>query len=148
VEPAIAGVEVECAIVGNRTPHAFPAGEVVTDDWQSFEVKYGEGRCGLVIPVRTTDEMRERIQSLACRTYRAVGCAGLARVDLFLSERGPLINEVNTMPGLGARSSFPELAQAAGVSYEELIDRLLTLALERYETRRAPPSARIAEPRR
>ena len=148
VEPAVAGVEVECAVVGNRTLHAFPAGEVVTDgDWQSYEVKYGEGRCGLVIPVRTTDAMRERIQSLACRTYRALGCAGLARVDLFLTDGGPLVNEVNTMPGFGAASSFPELARAAGTSYEELIDRLLALALERHARRRAPGATRSVEPR-
>ena len=147
VEPAIAGVEVECAVVGNGTPYAFPAGEVTTDgDWQSYEVKYTEGRCGLVIPVRTTDEMREAIQSLACRTYSALGCAGLARVDLFLTDEGPLINEVNTMPGFGTTSSFPELVQASGTTYEELIERLLELALERHAERRAHGASRSGGP--
>jgi D-alanine-D-alanine ligase len=149
VEPAVAGVEVECAVVGNRDPHAFPAGEVVTDaDWQTYEAKYTKGRCGLEIPVRTTEAMRERIQSLACEAYRVLGCEGLARVDLFLTDRGPLVNEVNTMPGFGTTSSFPELVQAAGTSYEELIDRLLALGLERHARRRAPGAARSAEPTR
>jgi D-alanine-D-alanine ligase len=149
VEAAIAGVEVECAVVGNRHPHAFPAGEVITGaDWQTHEAKYTKGLCGLEIPVRTTEATRERIQSLACEAYRVLGCEGLARVDLFLTDRGPLINEVNTMPGFGTTSSFPELVKAAGTSYEELIDRLLALALERHARRRAPGAARSAEPTR
>lgn len=147
VEPAVAGVEVECAVVGDRDPYAFPAGEVVTDaDWQTYEAKYTKGCCGLEIPVRTTGAMRERIQSLACEAYRVLGCEGLARVDLFLTDGGPLINEVNTMPGFGTTSSFPELVQAAGTSYEELIDRLLALALERHARRRGPRAARSAGP--
>jgi D-alanine-D-alanine ligase len=146
VEPAIAGIEVECAVIGNRTPYATEPGEVVTedDDWQSYEVKYGEGRCGLVIPVRATSEMREQIRSLACRVFRLLGCAGLARVDFFLTDQGPLINEVNTMPGFGSASSFPALVKAGGTSYEELIDRVLTLALERHATRHVPPASRNA----
>jgi D-alanine-D-alanine ligase len=149
VEHAIEGVEVECAVVGNREPHAFPAGEVVTGAaWQTYEAKYTTGACALEIPVRTTEAMRERIQSLASETYRALGCEGLARVDLFLTDRGPLVNEVNTMPGFGTTSSFPELVQAAGTSYEELIDRLLALALERHAERSGRGQGRAGAPRR
>jgi D-alanine-D-alanine ligase len=147
VEPEIAGVEVECAVVGNRAPHAPEPGEVVTqDDWCSYEVKYGEGRCGLVIPVRAPTEVRDRIRSLACEAYRVLGCSGLARVDFFLTEQGPLVNEVNTMPGFGSASTFPVLLEAAGTGYEEVIDRLLALALERHAARRPPPASRSAAP--
>jgi D-alanine-D-alanine ligase len=149
VESAIDGVEVECAVVGNHEPQVFPAGEVVTDAaWQTYEAKYTPGACALEIPVRTTEAMRERIHSLASETYRRLGCEGLARVDLFLTDRGPLVNEVNTMPGFGTTSSFPELVQAAGTSYQDLIDRLLTLALERHASRRAPAAARSVGPTR
>lgn len=125
--------EVEVGILGNDAPIASPVGELSFDaDFYDYETKYTEGRAEMHIPARLPAEVSERVRDLALRTFRALDCAGLARVDFFyVEETGELfLNEVNTMPGFTTTSMYPKLFEAAGLSYSELVTRLVELALE------------------
>jgi len=136
-EPAVRGVEVECAVIGNRRPRALPPGEVVSAaDWCSYEIKYGGG-CDLLVPARLTRNTLERIRQLATEVFNLVQCANMARVDFFVADREVLVNEVNTMPGLGWESSFTKLLAAAGIGYVQMLNAILDLAIERYRGRPA-----------
>jgi D-alanine-D-alanine ligase len=86
----------------------------------------------LVVPARLAGHVRERVRELATRTFRLVGCSGLARVDFFVEGESVLVNELNTMPGFTSTSVFAALFEADGLSYPALLDRLLELALERH----------------
>jgi D-alanine-D-alanine ligase len=90
----------------------------------------------LIIPARVPEPVRERVRELALRTFRLVGCSGLARVDFFVEGEEVLVNELNTMPGFTNTSVYASLFEAGGVSYPELLDQLLTLALERHADER------------
>jgi D-alanine-D-alanine ligase len=85
----------------------------------------------LVVPARVSDHVRESVRDLATRVFRLVGCSGLARVDFFVEGERVLVNELNTMPGFTSTSVYASLFEASGIPYPELLDRLLTLALER-----------------
>ncbi|AXG99879.1 D-alanine--D-alanine ligase [Deinococcus wulumuqiensis] len=125
--------EVEVGILGNDAPIASPVGELSFEaDFYDYETKYTEGRAEMHIPARLPAEVSERVRDLALRTFRALDCAGLARVDFFyVEETGELfLNEVNTMPGFTTTSMYPKLFEAAGLSYSELVTRLVELALE------------------
>jgi D-alanine-D-alanine ligase len=139
VEVAVAAArEIEVSVLGNDDPIASVPGEVIPSrEFYSYEAKYiddGDRASDLIIPAAVSPEMTERIRDLALRVYRAIDCAGMARVDFLLSgETGELyVNEVNTIPGFTAISMYPKLWEASGISYSELIDRLIDLALERY----------------
>ncbi len=136
VERMATGMEVECSVLGNGDPEASTPGEIVvqTGDWYDYEAKYTEGGMELVVPARTAhlDEVRR----LAVEVFRLVGCAGMARVDFFVTEDGVLVNELNTIPGFTATSVYAKLWEASGLGYPELLDRLLALALERHEAER------------
>jgi D-alanine-D-alanine ligase len=90
----------------------------------------------LIVPARIGEQATAMVRELAVRTFNITGCAGLARVDFFVEGSGVLVNELNTMPGFTQTSVFAALFAAGGISYPELLDRLLALALERYETER------------
>ncbi|MDQ4071967.1 MAG: D-alanine--D-alanine ligase [Actinomycetota bacterium] len=139
VEAMAHGLEIECSVVGNADPVASEPGEIeVHAEWYDYEAKYREGGMELVVPARVAPEIRERVRSLAVEVYRRVGGAGLARVDFFLTGDGHvLVNELNTMPGFTATSVFAKLFEASGLAYPDLVDRLVRLALERYERERA-----------
>ncbi|ASN80182.1 MULTISPECIES: D-alanine--D-alanine ligase family protein [Deinococcus] len=125
--------EVEVGILGNDTPIASPVGELSFDaDFYDYETKYTEGQAQMHIPARLPAEVAEQIRDLALRAFRALDCAGLARVDFFyVAETGEvLLNEVNTMPGFTTTSMYPKLFEAAGLTYSELVTRLIQLALE------------------
>lgn len=125
--------EVEVGILGNDTPIASPVGELSFDaDFYDYETKYTEGQAQMHIPARLPAEVAEQIRELALRAFRALDCAGLARVDFFyVAETGEvLLNEVNTMPGFTTTSMYPKLFEAAGLTYSELVTRLIQLALE------------------
>lgn len=125
--------EVEVGILGNDTPIASPVGELSFDaDFYDYETKYTEGQAQMHIPARLPPEVAEQIRDLALRAFRALDCAGLARVDFFyVAETGEvLLNEVNTMPGFTTTSMYPKLFEAAGLTYSELVTRLIQLALE------------------
>jgi D-alanine-D-alanine ligase len=135
IERLVEGMEVECSVLGNGDPEASMPGElVINSDWYDYEAKYTDGGMELVVPARTTyvDEVRR----LAVEVFKIVGCAGMARVDFFVTEDGVLVNELNTIPGFTATSVYAKLWDASGVPYAELLDRLLALALERHAEER------------
>jgi D-alanine-D-alanine ligase len=136
VERLIEGMEVECSVLGNGDPQASVPGEIVikASDWYDYEAKYTDDGMELVVPARTPHI--EEVRRLAVEVFKIVGCAGMARVDFFVTEDGVLVNELNTIPGFTATSVFAKLWEASGVPYPELLDRLLELALERHEAER------------
>jgi D-alanine-D-alanine ligase len=126
--------EIEVSVLGNDQPVASVPGEVLPSrEFYSYESKYVDGTSGLVIPAQIPAETAERIRELAVRAYKAIDCAGMARADFFLEkETGRiLLNELNTLPGFTSISMYPKLWNATGMTYPELVDRLIQLALER-----------------
>jgi D-alanine-D-alanine ligase len=136
VERLVAGMEVECSVLGNGDPQASTPGEIVIkeSDWYDYEAKYTDGGMELVVPARTPHV--EEVRRLAVEVFKIVGCAGMARVDFFVTEDGVLVNELNTIPGFTPTSVYAKLWDASGISYPELLDRLLALALERHDEER------------
>jgi D-alanine-D-alanine ligase len=133
------GRELEVAVLGNDDPVASVAGEIVPrHEFYSYEAKYLDERgAELLIPANVSPEIMEEAQRLAVAAFLAVDGAGMARVDFFLQPSGDvLINEINTIPGFTQISMYPKLWEASGLSYPELIDRLLELAVERHERER------------
>jgi D-alanine-D-alanine ligase len=139
VEEFVSGVEVECGVLGNREPFASIPGEIVAHgfeapDWYDYSAKYDEGGMDLIVPPRITDEQIARVQELSVRAFVATECEGMARADCFVRDDGEvLVNELNTIPGFTATSVYAKLFEASGVSYPELLERLIDLALERAE---------------
>ena len=131
VERMADGLEVECSVLGNRDPEASTPGEIVINqsDWYDYEAKYTDGGMELVVPARTP--LLDDVRRLAVEVFRIVGCAGMARVDFFVTGEGVLVNELNTIPGFTATSVYAKLWEASGLPYAALLDRLLSLALER-----------------
>ena len=143
VEEAITGREIEVAVLGTTDPEASVPGEIVPgEEFYSYEDKYVTDAAQLLIPAPLPDAASEDVRRLAVDTFRALRCDGLARVDFFYemdddgNGRGFLCNEVNTMPGFTPISMYPKLWIHSGLSYSELIDRLVDLALERHARRR------------
>ncbi|HSM67585.1 MAG TPA: D-alanine--D-alanine ligase family protein [Ilumatobacteraceae bacterium] len=143
VEEAIAGREIEVAVLGGVEPEASVPGEIVPgEEFYSYEDKYVTDGAQLLVPAPLPDHEVARVRALAIDTFRALRCDGLARVDFFYERdeegngRGFLCNEVNTMPGFTPISMFPKLWMHSGLTYAELIDRLVDLALERHARRR------------
>ena len=133
------GKEVECSVIGNEEPVTSPPGEIVPHaDWYDYEAKYSDGGMDLLVPARIPDEQAAAVRELAARVFRAIDATGLARCDFFVREHGEvLVNEINTIPGFTSTSVFAKLFEAGGVPYAELCDRLVRLALDRYETERS-----------
>ncbi len=133
--------EIEVSVLGNDDPIASLPGEIVPSrEFYSYAAKYldeGDQASRLLIPAPIPPETAERVRDLAVRAYQAIDCAGMARADFLLSgETGELyVNELNTIPGFTEISMYPKLWKATGVSYPELIDRLIQLALERHSDR-------------
>ncbi len=134
VETAIEGREIECGVLGNHDPQTTVLGEIRhRRDFYDYEAKYLDPQTEIIVPAALPDEVIKRGQELALRAFRAIDGAGLCRVDFFLLPDGSmLIDEINTLPGFTPASMFPRLWQAAGVSYSELIARLVDLALARH----------------
>jgi D-alanine-D-alanine ligase len=139
VEAAAAGREVECSVLGNREPQASPPGEVVAHaDWYDFAAKYTEGGMELRVPAPLEAAATARVQELAVAVFELAGCSGLARCDFFVGPGGEvLVNEINTMPGFTETSVYAKLWEAGGISYPDLCDRLVELALERHRRARS-----------
>jgi len=137
VEEFVRGVEVECSVLGNQEPIASIPGEIVANsDWYDYSSKYDEGGMDLVIPPRVPQDAIERVQEVSVEAFRVTECEGMARADCFVREDGEvLVNELNTIPGFTATSVYAKLFEASGVPYEELLERLVQLALERHERR-------------
>jgi D-alanine-D-alanine ligase len=127
--------EIECSVLGNDDPKASVAGEIVPcKEFYDYNAKYLDEGSELVIPAKLTKAEMKKVQALAVAAFQAVDCSGLARVDFLMEpkSRKIYVNEVNTMPGFTAISMYPKLWAASGVSYSELIDRLIKLGLERH----------------
>src|SRR5690625_1224104 len=136
VESALEGREVEVSVLGNADPFISVPGEIIPDDgFYSYDSKYlDENGAGLEIPAKLDEATVRNLQDVARRTFGALDCEGMARVDMFLLDDGRIfVNEVNTFPGFTSISMYPKLLEASGVSYTELVDRLIALALERHE---------------
>jgi D-alanine-D-alanine ligase len=134
VEAGVEARELECAVLGNDYPKASVVGEITYDsDFYDYETKYTEGKADLFIPAQIDQAIARKIQDQAIEAFLAVDAAGLARVDFFYVEKtGEIfINEINTLPGFTATSMYPQLWQASGVSFPELVHQLIQLALER-----------------
>jgi D-alanine-D-alanine ligase len=137
VERAVSGREIEVAVLGNDEPEASPVGEITyRSEFYDYRAKYEDPATQLHIPADIPDTISERVRDLALAAYKSIDCAGLARVDFFLTPDGALyLNEVNTIPGFTPMSMYPRLWEHAGLSYRDLISRLIELALERFEER-------------
>ncbi|MEE6282255.1 D-alanine--D-alanine ligase family protein [Georgenia sp. MJ170] len=138
VEAALEGREIECGVLqgrGDASPRTALPGEIVVadHDFYDFESKYlGAGEVDLRCPADLPDGVTQRVRDLAARAFEALSCEGLARVDFFVTDSGAVtINEINTMPGFTPYSMYPMMWDRSGVSYVELVDELIQLALER-----------------
>ena len=127
--------EIECAVLGNDAPQASVPGEVIPSrEFYDYEAKYLDDASQTIIPAELADGQVREVQRLAVAAFRAVDGAGMARVDFFVDRQSGRIylNEVNTIPGFTTISMYPKMWEASGLSYPALIDRLITLALERH----------------
>jgi D-alanine-D-alanine ligase len=139
IEAQMSGREIECAVLGNADPQPSPLGEITPHaEFYSYDAKYADDATELTVPAVLPDATTQLVQDYAVRAYRAVDCAGLARVDFFVDPPSDVrIIEVNTLPGFTPISMYPRLWQHAGMSYPALISRLVDLAFERFEEARA-----------
>jgi D-alanine-D-alanine ligase len=127
--------ELEIGILGNDSLLASPVGELSFDsEFYDYETKYTAGMARMHIPAQLPERIAARARQMALAAFRALDCAGLARVDFFYVEDGEelLINELNTMPGFTTTSMYPKLMEAAGIAYPELVTRMIELAMERH----------------
>lgn len=132
VEAGVVARELECAVLGNDNPQASTVGEIsFSSDFYDYETKYTQGQADLSIPAQVSSAIISKIKEMAVQAFLAVDGAGLGRVDFFYVESTGevLINEINTFPGFTATSMYPQLWEASGISFSELVDRLIQLAL-------------------
>ena len=131
--------EIECSVLGNDRPQASVPGEIVPiKEFYDYAAKYLDEGSELIIPAKLTKAEIKKVQDLAVRAFQAVDCAGLARVDFLMDPktRKLFVNEINTMPGFTAISMYPKLWAASGLSYSDLIDRLIQLGIERHDDKK------------
>lgn len=134
VETAVAGRELECAVLGNDEPEASVVGEIISaHEFYDYQAKYVDEASATIVPADIPTEVADKVRRLSIEAFSALDCAGMARVDFFYEEQpGRLyVNEINTIPGFTPISMYPKLWDASGVPYAKLIDRLIELALER-----------------
>ncbi len=131
VEERLFGTELTVGVLGNGEVEALPVVEIVPKKkFFDYEAKYDPELTDEICPARIPAEAAAKAQDLALRSHRSLGCRGLSRVDMMLTANGPVVLEVNTMPGMTVNSLLPKAAKAAGISFPELLDRLVRLALE------------------
>ena len=131
--------EIECSVLGNDEPVASVPGEIVpVKEFYDYNAKYLDEGSELIIPAKLSKTETKKVQELAVRSFKAVDCSGLARVDFLMDAqtRKIYLNEINTMPGFTAISMYPKLWAASGLDYSDLIDRLIQLGLERHEDKK------------
>ncbi|HEX2784041.1 MAG TPA: D-alanine--D-alanine ligase family protein [Ilumatobacteraceae bacterium] len=139
IEEAIVGREIEVGVLGNLEPRASLPGEIVPGaEFYDYADKYLDEGSQAIVPAALTAEQTDAVRAMALQVFKVLRCEGLARVDFFLETdgRGFLCNEVNTMPGFTPISMYPKLWIASGMSYPELIDELVRLAIERHGRQR------------
>ena len=128
------GVELTLPILGNRETCALPIIEITSEnEFYDFESKYTSGMCRHIIPARISESEVERVTEIGKKAYTALGCAGLSRIDFILDKvKGPMVIEINNLPGMTEMSLFPDSARSAGISFEELCEIIIVKALERF----------------
>ena len=139
VEKAITGREIECSVLGNDSPEASLPGEVIPyREFYDYADKYLEGKTRFKIPAELPADLTLKIRQLALAAFKAIDACGLARVDFFLEKDTDTIyiNEINTMPGFTEISMYPKLWEVSGLSFDQLLDRLIELAIERHKSKR------------
>lgn len=130
--------EIEVAVLGNDEPQASVPGEILpSNEFYDYSAKYIDGRSGLSIPAKLPAAVSERLREFAVKAFAAIDCAGMARVDFLVQDNGEkiFVLEANTLPGFTPISMYPKLWEASGLSYSQLVQRLIELALERHEER-------------
>jgi len=140
VEQGVEGREIECSVLGNDEPQASLPGEIIpSHEFYDYAAKYLDESSRLIIPAPLEASQIKTIQELAIKTFLATECSGMARVDFFLERSSGkiLVNEINTIPGFTSISMYPKLWEASGISYPELIDKLIQLAIERHKSRQS-----------
>jgi D-alanine-D-alanine ligase len=134
VEQALDAREIECAVLGNRRPEAAEPGEIIPGaEFYTYEDKYHDGKATLHIPADIPEETAEQVREMALQVFRTLDLAGMARIDFLLDRKTGRVcfNEANTIPGFTPISMYAKLWEAAGLSYPDLLTRLVELALER-----------------
>lgn len=131
------GVELTLPILGNGEPQALPVIEITSEnEFYDFESKYTAGMCRHIIPARISEKDSESVTEIGKRAYKVLGCAGLSRIDFILDKtKGPMVIEINNLPGMTEMSLFPDSARYEGISFEELCERIVAYALERFEVK-------------
>jgi D-alanine-D-alanine ligase len=139
MEEFIDGKEIECSVLGNNSPMASRVGEIIPQhEFYSYDAKYIDEKGAIIqIPAEIPQEIEEKIQEIAIKVFTTLDCSGMARVDFFVTDDAKIyVNEINTLPGFTKISMFPKLWEASGISYCRLLDKLISLAIERKEERR------------
>ena len=128
-------MEIETAVLGYENPQVAVPGEIVPcNEFYDYDAKYILGTSELYIPARISEEDSQKLRQTALKAYKVMGCGGLARIDFFLTpEHEVILNELNTLPGFTSISMYPKLWEHSGLAYPELLDRLITMAMERAE---------------
>jgi D-alanine-D-alanine ligase len=136
VEEMIEGREVELGVLGNSDPLVSPPGEIVIandSDWYDYSAKYDEGAMRLRVPADLPESVTAELQDVARRAFEVCGCSGMARIDFFVTpEHRVVLNEINSIPGFTSTSVYAELFESIGISYPQLLERLIELAFERH----------------
>jgi D-alanine-D-alanine ligase len=139
VEQGIDAREIELSVLGNDRPTASIPGEIVpAREFYDYQAKYVDDDSRLLIPAPLSEAQVREAQDLAIRTFQTLECSGMGRVDLFLEKSTGrfLVNEINTLPGFTSISMYPKMWEASGLSYSDLLDRLITLAIERHSEKK------------
>ncbi len=134
IEEFIDGREIECAVLGNENPVVSIPGEIIANqEFYSYNAKYVDEGYRIEIPAKIDKKTTKKVQELALKVFKTLSCEGLGRVDSFVKKNGQvLVNEINTIPGFTDISMYPKLWEASGVSQTELLDKLIDLAIERF----------------
>lgn len=135
IEQAVQGHEVECAVLGNARPEASSVGEIKpteAEGFYSYDAKYSPAsQTELLIPAELPEDITQKVRDTAVAAYKVLECRGLARIDFFVTDKGEVfVNEINTLPGFTNISMYPKLWREVGLGYSQLIDKLISLALE------------------
>jgi len=139
IEQGIDAREIECSILGNEDIKASVLGEILPSrEFYSYEAKYADNNSGLIIPAKLSKKVTEKIQATSIKAFKIISASGMARVDFLINKKNSKIylNEINTIPGFTEISMYPKLWVASGAGYSELLDKLISLAIDRSKKRK------------
>jgi D-alanine-D-alanine ligase len=133
IEKFIEGPQLTVALLGNEEPQVLPVIEITAaNEFYDYEAKYTPGMCEHIIPARVSESINDKVMEISKRVYTSFKCRGYARIDFMIDkDENPYVLEINTIPGMTAMSLVPDAGRAAGISYEELVDRIVCLALQK-----------------